>query len=241
MVIPQWSTQCFPTSSQLNWQPESFVLYLLLGTQKMEIRLGPKAPAFFSALGSTGDRQCFGSQDLLQLLLVGDCKRLASSNIGGCYEHGFSLILATGSGCAILHTDATVHMDQVLGIEKEMEPALLLSSSLGQAATPAPWAPGGFSMQPLLFLLWQRCGPSSAEDSCSVIILSHCQHFPEKHKWEMGNSNLAQLITQPERRGVSWEKGKACLQSQNFHPCQNSKALFSNNGDIAASLKNKIQ
>lgn len=112
MVIPQRLTQCFPTSSQLNWQPESFVpCYLLLETQKMEIMLGPKAQPFFPALRSIGDMQCFGSQDLLQLLLVGDWKRLASSNIGGCYEDGFSLSLATGSGCAMFHTDAIVHMD----------------------------------------------------------------------------------------------------------------------------------
>lgn len=94
MVIPQWLIQCFPTTSQLNWQPESFVLdYLLLGTQKMEIMFRPKAQAFFPALRSTGDMQCFGSQDLLQLLLVGDWKRLASSNIRGCYEDGFSFSL----------------------------------------------------------------------------------------------------------------------------------------------------
>lgn len=136
---------------------------------KTEIKLGPKVDPSFPSSRISGDTHCFAWQDLLQPLLVGDCK-------------GWD----TSSTC--------------------------------------PTSPRGFLS--LLFLLWQYCGPSSVEDSCSVIILTHCQHFPEKYKWEMGNGDLAQLITQPERRRVSWEKGKACLRLQSFFPCQNSKTLF---------------
>lgn len=87
-----------------------------------------------------------------------------------------------------------------------------------------PMSPQGLLW--LLFLLWQRSGPRSVEDSCSVVTLTRCQNFPEKYKAGMGNVDLTQLVTQPEQRGGSWEQGKACLQLQGFCPSQNSKVLF---------------
>lgn len=38
---------------------------------------------------------------------MGDCEGLDPDERGGCHGDGFSLLLATGSGCALLHSSAT--------------------------------------------------------------------------------------------------------------------------------------
>lgn len=144
-------------------------LFCCLIQQPWHRMLCPKVDPSFPSSRITGGAHCLGWQDLLQLLLVGNCR-------GWC----------TNSTCTT--------------------------------------SPEGFLL--LLFLLWQHSGPRSAEDSCSVIILTRCQNFPEKYKAEMGNVDLTQLITQTEQTGGSWEQGKACLRLQGFCPCQNSKVLF---------------
>lgn len=85
--------------------------------------------------------------------------------------------------------------------------------------------PQGISLVAIFALaaLWAQVCP---EDWCSVMILTHCQNFPEKYRAEMENVDLTQFITQPEERGGSWEQGKAYLWLQGFCPCQNSKVLF---------------